>query len=71
MNLEPIISDGFRKLKPLKTVWRAFKDFNQRHFTFNLNYMILFYTPTHMYSLDDITYLPLEVTFGFPNIGTN
>jgi hypothetical protein len=49
-------------MKPLTGFSRTFKEYNKRYFTINLDQLILYYTEKEFYQLDDITYIPLEVS---------
>jgi len=48
-------------MKPLTGITRAFKEYNKRFFTINLEKFLFYYTEKEFYQLSDITYIPLEV----------
>lgn len=51
VKIEPIIHDDMRKLKPVNDFTRAFRDYNLRHFTLNIDFLLLFYTPEELYTM--------------------
>jgi hypothetical protein len=51
VKIEPIIHDDMRKLKPVNDFTRAFRDYNLRHFTLNIDLLFLFYTPEELYTM--------------------